>query len=126
MWILKYFIQHCFICRPSDSTMLEDAGIELWTVAKLSLAFRRSNRSARSQNRILAVLKNLKQLKQPILLFPSSSYLFASKLSPSLKFSAAALYSLESNCTFFNFLLPTFSSSTILFSTSSHFRSIYL
>jgi hypothetical protein len=23
---LKYFIQHCFICRPSDSTVAEDAG----------------------------------------------------------------------------------------------------
>ncbi len=26
-----YFIQHCFICRPSDSIVLEDAGIEPWT-----------------------------------------------------------------------------------------------
>jgi hypothetical protein len=24
--IIVYVIQHCFICRPSDSTMLEDAG----------------------------------------------------------------------------------------------------
>ncbi len=24
-----YFIQHCFICRPADSTVSEDAGIEL-------------------------------------------------------------------------------------------------
>jgi hypothetical protein len=24
-----YFIQHCFICRLSDSTVSEDAGIEL-------------------------------------------------------------------------------------------------
>jgi hypothetical protein len=23
-----YFIEHCFICSPSDSTMSEDAGIE--------------------------------------------------------------------------------------------------
>jgi hypothetical protein len=23
-----YFIQHCFTCRPSDSTVSEDAGIE--------------------------------------------------------------------------------------------------
>ncbi len=23
-----YIIQHCFICRPSDTTVLEDAGIE--------------------------------------------------------------------------------------------------
>ncbi len=23
-----YFIQHCFVCRPSDSTVSEDAGIE--------------------------------------------------------------------------------------------------
>jgi len=26
----KYFIQHCFICRPSDSSLSEDAGIEPW------------------------------------------------------------------------------------------------
>jgi hypothetical protein len=28
-----YVIQHCFICRPSDSTVSEDAGIESRTVA---------------------------------------------------------------------------------------------
>ncbi len=28
-----YDIQHCFICRPSDSTVSEDAGIEPRTVA---------------------------------------------------------------------------------------------
>ncbi len=41
-----YFIQHCFICpspppRPyTDSTVLEDAGIELRTVGTLSSAVR--------------------------------------------------------------------------------------
>ncbi len=34
--------QHCFICRPSDSTVSEDAGIECRTVAILALAVRRS------------------------------------------------------------------------------------
>jgi len=30
-WIfLMYFIGHCFVCRPSDSTVSEDAGIEPW------------------------------------------------------------------------------------------------
>jgi hypothetical protein len=28
-----YCIQHYFICRPTDSTVLEDAGIEPWTIA---------------------------------------------------------------------------------------------
>jgi hypothetical protein len=32
---LKYYIQHCFICRPLDSTVSEDAGIEPRTVATL-------------------------------------------------------------------------------------------
>ncbi len=41
-----YCIQHCFICRPSDSTVSEDAGPR--TVATLALADRRSNHSARS------------------------------------------------------------------------------
>ncbi len=28
-----YCIQHCIICHPSDSTVLENAGIELGTIA---------------------------------------------------------------------------------------------
>ncbi len=39
----QYFIQHCFICRSSDSIVSVDAGI-----ATLALAVRRSNHSARS------------------------------------------------------------------------------
>jgi hypothetical protein len=39
-------VQHCFIRRPSDSTVSEDAGIEPWTVATSTLAVRRSNHSA--------------------------------------------------------------------------------
>jgi hypothetical protein len=42
------FIQHCFICHPSDSTVSEDAGIKLRTVATLAVAVRRSNHSVRS------------------------------------------------------------------------------
>jgi hypothetical protein len=38
-----YDIQHCFICRPSDSTVSEDAGIEPRLVATTALAVRRSN-----------------------------------------------------------------------------------
>ncbi len=47
---LMYFIQRCFTCHPSDSTVSEDAGIELRTVATLILAVRRfdSDHSARS------------------------------------------------------------------------------
>ena len=36
-FILLYFIRHCFICRPSDSTVSEDAGIEHRAVATLDL-----------------------------------------------------------------------------------------
>jgi hypothetical protein len=32
-FFVMYFIQHCFICLPSDSTVSEDAGIEPRTVA---------------------------------------------------------------------------------------------
>ncbi len=42
-----YFIQHCFHCCPSDSTVSEDDGIEPRTVATLALAVRRSYHSAR-------------------------------------------------------------------------------
>ncbi len=38
-----HFIQHCFICRPSDSTVSEDAEIEPRTFATTALAVRRSN-----------------------------------------------------------------------------------
>ncbi len=50
-WIFfssMYCIQHCFICRPSDSTVSEDAGIEPRTIATLALAVRRFHHSARS------------------------------------------------------------------------------
>ncbi len=47
-----YDIQHCFICRPSESTVPEDAGIEPRTVATTALAVRRSNHSARSHPQI--------------------------------------------------------------------------
>jgi hypothetical protein len=39
----SYYIQHCFICRPSDSTVPTDVGIEPRTVATDALAVRRSN-----------------------------------------------------------------------------------
>jgi hypothetical protein len=42
--VSSYYIQHCFICRPSDSTVPTDAGIEPRTVATGALAVRRSNR----------------------------------------------------------------------------------
>ncbi len=48
-FIFRYFIQlFWFICRPSDSTVSEDAGIEPRTVATFALAVRRSNQAARS------------------------------------------------------------------------------
>ena len=43
-----YNIQHCFISRPSDSTVSEDAGIEHRIVASTALTIRRSNHSAKS------------------------------------------------------------------------------
>jgi hypothetical protein len=47
LFLFMYVIQHCFVCRPSDSTVSEDAGIESSIVATLALtARRRSNHSA--------------------------------------------------------------------------------
>ncbi len=43
-----YFSKHCFICRPTDSTVSEDAGIEPRTVATSALIVRRSSHSATS------------------------------------------------------------------------------
>ncbi len=42
------FTQHCFICRPSDFTVSEDAGIDPRTVATSVSAIRRSSHSATS------------------------------------------------------------------------------
>jgi hypothetical protein len=42
-FFFSYCIQHCFICRPSDSTVPTDAGIESRTVATGALAVRCSN-----------------------------------------------------------------------------------
>jgi len=39
-FLFLYCIQHCFICRPSDYTVLEDAGIEPGTVAEFALTVR--------------------------------------------------------------------------------------
>jgi hypothetical protein len=39
-YVHMYFIQHCLICRPSDSTVSTDAGIEPRTVATSALAVR--------------------------------------------------------------------------------------
>ena len=38
MYWVPYLIQHCLICRPSGSSVSEDAGIELRTVAIATLS----------------------------------------------------------------------------------------
>ncbi len=43
-----YVIQHCFICRPSNSTESETVGFKPRSVATLSLTARHSNHLARS------------------------------------------------------------------------------
>ncbi len=45
-----FVIQHCFICRPSDSTVSDDDGIEPRTVATLALIARRSTLSKNVNN----------------------------------------------------------------------------
>jgi hypothetical protein len=42
-FFFSYYIQHCFICGLSDSTVPTDAGIEPRTVATDAFAVRRSN-----------------------------------------------------------------------------------
>jgi hypothetical protein len=50
VYFYMYDIQHCFVCRPSDSTVLKDAGIEPRIVAIKALAVRRFNHLARSHS----------------------------------------------------------------------------
>ncbi len=47
-FLFMYGIQHCFIFRPSDSTVSEDAGIEPRTIVTPALAVRRNNHSTKS------------------------------------------------------------------------------
>jgi hypothetical protein len=67
-FLLMYEIQHCFICRPTDSTLSEDAGIKIGTVATTALAVRRSNHSARShplfEMLVFSSLWNMEGLRQ--------------------------------------------------------------
>jgi hypothetical protein len=55
-FLFMYDIQHCFICRPPDFTVLEDAGIEPRTVATTALTVRRSNHSAGSHPQYIIVI----------------------------------------------------------------------
>ncbi len=58
-FIFMYCIQHCFIRRPSDSTVSEDAGIvPCRTVATLALTVRRSKHSARSHPQVLSQISS--------------------------------------------------------------------
>jgi hypothetical protein len=66
-----YDIKLCFICRPSDSTVSEDAGIEPGTVATTALAVRRSNHSARSHRHVPIVVY---LLMHTLLLLSAKSY----------------------------------------------------
>jgi hypothetical protein len=56
---LKYFIQQFFNCRPSDSTVSMDAGINPRPVVILALAVRHFNHSARSHPRHLQTISLL-------------------------------------------------------------------
>jgi hypothetical protein len=58
-----YLIHHCFICRLSDLTVSEDAGIEPRTVATLALAVRDLSYNHSARSRTFAVkAKTLPQL----------------------------------------------------------------
>jgi hypothetical protein len=55
-----YVIQHGFICRPSDSTVSEEAGIDPMTDATAALAVRRSTyHSARSHQLYITRSQNI-------------------------------------------------------------------
>ncbi len=70
-----YDIQRCFICRPSDSTVSEDAVIEPRTVATTASAVRRSNHSARSHPHS-ARSHPLVELAAPIITFPKRTSIY--------------------------------------------------
>ncbi len=69
----SYIIQHCFICRPSDSTVPTDAGIEPRTVATGALAVRRSNHKAKSHPNKLSWLPWCPPIATNIIILPKVS-----------------------------------------------------
>ena len=73
MLFYQYFIQHCFIYRPSDSTVSEDAGIEPRTVATTALAVRRSNHLARSHPQMEKIYSNWRTISCSVKKAPSKN-----------------------------------------------------
>jgi hypothetical protein len=69
VWIFSfmYVIQHYFICRPSDSTLSEDAGIEPRTFATLALTVRRFNHLPRSHQSNICTARGLYLFSLPSL-----------------------------------------------------------
>jgi hypothetical protein len=63
----------CFICRPSDSTVSEDAGIEPMTFSTSALAVRRSSYSAHL-NTWLHLIHTRLHLIHTFLLFSSAKW----------------------------------------------------
>jgi hypothetical protein len=53
-----FFIQHCFICRPSDSTVSEDAGIKHRTVGRSIRVSIRLDRNIRCPRTVPVWLNN--------------------------------------------------------------------
>ncbi len=60
-----YCIQH-FICRPSDFTVSEDAGIEPMNVATSALAVSRSDHTAQISSTIHNYAKVRKSIRYPV------------------------------------------------------------
>jgi hypothetical protein len=58
-----YFLQQCYIFRPSDFIVSENARAEPRTVATLALAVSRSNHSARSHPAKLKIYMNFNYYK---------------------------------------------------------------
>ncbi len=71
-----YALQHCFICRPSDFTVSDDAGIEPRTVVTLALTARCTNNSARYYPQLFQISSTNSDRSHPRLFqIPSTSRL---------------------------------------------------
>ena len=65
---MQCFIPHCFVCRPSDSAVSEDAGIEPKTVATSASVVRRQKYKT-----LLKLVKNLVDIQ----IYHSLSFLYS-------------------------------------------------
>ncbi len=96
-FLFMYVIQHCFFCRPSDSIVSEDAGIEPRTVPTLAIVSQTlSNHSARSHPLGTVVMRKVWTRLLPHIRSPDSRRLFWFRIRFSVGSNLRVMIDIES------------------------------